>query len=262
MVNFFKSNNLVNNPDKAAILFNCKGKGEFITVDNVGGENLKSTYSEKLLGLHINSDFNWSSHIEKICIDLKKRTGLLRRIRYRIPKEKLVMIAEAIFNSKIRYGVAVYLNPVYEEEDLKMRKIPKNTSVLQTLQNNMIRVILGLKKEKHVNMAHIRKKIQMMSVNQMCVYHTILEAYNIMRNSASEQIQMKWSNKTETNYSLRSAARNDLKVPEKPMPRCLGFTYNGSKLFNILPRNLRENQNPHSFKTLTKEWIWNNIPSH
>ena len=32
------------------------------------------------------------------------------------------MIAEAIFNSKIRYGVAVYLNPVYEEEDLKMKK--------------------------------------------------------------------------------------------------------------------------------------------
>ena len=43
VINFFKSNNLVNNPDKAAILFNCKGKGEFITVDNVGGEKLKST---------------------------------------------------------------------------------------------------------------------------------------------------------------------------------------------------------------------------
>jgi hypothetical protein len=47
--NFFNSNGLVNNADKAAVVYNCKGKGEVITVENVGGENLTSTYSEKLL---------------------------------------------------------------------------------------------------------------------------------------------------------------------------------------------------------------------
>ena len=101
-----------------------------------------------------------------------------------------------------------------------------------------------------------------MSVNQISVYHTKLEAYNIMRNSASEQIQMKWSDFRENKYSLRSATRNDLKVPEKPMPKFIGFTYNGLKLFNLLPRNLRETQSTNSFKTFTREWIWNNIPSY
>ena len=142
-----------------------------------------------------------------------------------------------------------------------MKKLPKNTATLQTLQNNMIRVIMGLKKEKHINMSHIRNKFQIMSVNQICIYHTILEAYNIMRNGASEQIQMKWTNTRKNNYSLRSITRKDLKVPDKPMPKCLGFSYNGSKLFNLLPKVLRENQNSHTFKTLTKEWIWKNIPS-
>ena len=51
----FNNNGLVNNADKAAVLFNSKGKSEVITI--VGGENLVSTYSDKLLGLHINSDF-------------------------------------------------------------------------------------------------------------------------------------------------------------------------------------------------------------
>ena len=59
------------------------------------------------------------------------------------------MIAEAIFNSLIRYGVAVFLKTVYNEEDLKMKKIPKNTIVLQTLQNSMIRVIYGQRKNQH-----------------------------------------------------------------------------------------------------------------
>ena len=73
---------------------------------------------------------------------------MLRRIRNRFPRDKVFLIAEGIFDSKIRYGVLVYLNPVYNKEELKMTKIPKNTVALQTLQNSMIRVILGLKKEQ------------------------------------------------------------------------------------------------------------------
>ena len=84
-----------------------------------------STYSEKLLGLHINADFGWSTHIDQLSIELKKRIGLLRRIRKRVPKEKIVIIAEAIFNSLIRYGAAVYLKPIYDKEDLNMEKNQK-----------------------------------------------------------------------------------------------------------------------------------------
>ena len=143
VIDFFRSNGLVNNADKAAVLYNGKGKSEIITVENVGGENLVSTYSEKLLGLHINADFVWTTHIDKLSIVLKQRIGLLKRIKMRIPKEKVVIIAEAIFNSLLRYGVAVFLKPVYDEEDLKMEKLSKNTAVLQTLQNSM-QVCLGL----------------------------------------------------------------------------------------------------------------------
>ena len=37
----------------------------------------------------------------------------------------------------------------------------------------------------------------MFSVNQLEIYHNLLEAYNILRNSVSEQIQRKWTNKEE-----------------------------------------------------------------
>ena len=62
-------------------------------------------------------------------------------------------------------------------------------------------------------------------------------------------------------YSLRSITNNDLKVPEKPKLKCLGFTYNGVKLFNMLPLQMRETKNPNTFKTMTKDWIWQTIPS-
>ena len=133
VIDFFASNNMVNNSEKAAVLYDSRGKGEFVTVENIGGEILKSISSEKLLGLHINFNFEWSTHADKISIELKKRISLLRRIRNTVPKIKLITIAEVVFNSKIRYGAAVFLNPVYDEEELKLKKLPTITSVLQTL---------------------------------------------------------------------------------------------------------------------------------
>merc|ERR1719291_558579 len=101
----------------------------------------------------------------------------------------------------------------------------------------------------------------MMSVNQIAVYYTLLEAYNVMSHLSSEQIKLKWTI-IEKKYALRSVINNDLKVPEKPKLKCEGFTYNGAKLFNMLPIEMKKVEDPNTFKTLTKEWIWKNIPSY
>ena len=131
----------------------------------------------------------------------------------------------------------------------------------QTLQNSMLRVIFGLKLKNHVNMKKVREEIKMMSVNQISVYHTLLEAYNVMRHLSSEQIHMKWTI-IERKYALRSITKGDLKVPDKPKLKCLGFTYNGAKLFNMLPIQMKKMEDPNTFKTMTKDWIWENIPSY
>ena len=76
----------MNNADKAALLYNSKGKGEEITVENVGGVRLKSKKSDKLLGIHINSNFEWNTHVDKLLITLKQRLGMLKRISTKIPR--------------------------------------------------------------------------------------------------------------------------------------------------------------------------------
>ena len=99
----------------------------------------------------------------------------------------------------------------------------------------MIRAVSGLKKIQHVNMQHEREKLKLMSVNQLTIYHILLEAFNVSKKSASEQIKRKWTNNHENPYFVRSKVSNDLKIPEKPMKKCLGFSYTGAKLFNMLP---------------------------
>ena len=69
------------------------------------------------------------------------------------------MIANSIFNSKIRYGISVYLNPIFDEEDLKAKKLTKNATVLQVLQNIMLRIILKINKKQHINMQKVKKLV-------------------------------------------------------------------------------------------------------
>ena len=80
-----------------------------------------------------------------------------------------------------------------------------------------------------------------------------------MKKSSSELIKSKWTDLNEKHYKLRNA--NDLKVPKKPMEKCKRFSYNGSKLFNLLPKYIKDNEDPTIFRSLTKKWIWEQIPS-
>ena len=72
---------------------------------------------------------------------------------------------------------------------------------------------------------------------------------------------MKWK-LIERKYALRSTTEGQLNVPEKPKLKCLGFTYNGAKLFNMLLIKMKKVEDPSAFKKMTKEWIWENIPSY
>ena len=66
----------------------------------------------------------------------------------------------------------------------------------------------------------------------------------------------------EKKYALRSITRKDLKAPEKPKLKCIGFTYNGAKLFNMLPIQMKKIDNPNTFKTMIKDLIWEDRPSY
>ena len=85
-----------------------------------------------------------------------------------------------------------------------------------------------------------------------------MEAYKITNKIASEQLQKKL-NMHEGKHSERSAAKNYLYLPEKTPKRCTGFSYIGPKLYNMIPKNIKEAQTTNVFKSLLKEWIWKNI---
>ena len=62
---------------------------------------------------------------------------------------------------------------------------------------------------------------------------------------------------------LEVQQKNDIKVPEKSIPKCTRFIYCGAKLFSTLPSNIKKSLDTNLYKTLIKlDRIWKNIPSY
>ena len=220
---------------------------------------LQTADSEKLLGLHINSDLNWSTHVSKLCIALKQKLGLLRRIKYKTNSEKLQMIAEAIFQSKLRYGISVFTIPKYEFKNQEQTMDP-NITKLQVIQNDMLRLLVNKKRDSHTNMEKVRNELRMMSVNQLSCYHTAIEMFNVINNNSSatlhgEMIQV------PKGYSLRGLEDGTVLVPGRGKKNCNGFHYMGPKMWNSLPAHIRKTTKRDIFKDKLKDHIWENIPS-
>ena len=60
-------------------------------------------------------------------------------------------------------------------------------------------------------------------------------------------------------HSERCAVNNDLFVPENPRKKCTGFSYFGPKLYNMVPKYIKEAKTMDDFKIKLKEWIWEKI---
>ena len=261
IIEYFSLNDLCNNSDKAAVLYNSGGKGDNVTI-NIGSEEIKSKESEKLLGLNISSNFNWKTHCEKLASQLNQKVGLLRRMSHRIPTDKVLIVAEAIFNSKVRYGSCVYLEPTFEKEDLKAGKLSPETHKLQVIQNNMLRMIFKCKMSDKTNMTALRNSIKMFSINQMVCYHVLLEVFIIINFGSSELIRKKWRPCETRNYPIRENRKHEVKVHVPTHVSCKGFTFYGAKLWNLLPVEIQELTNPDKFKDAVKTYIWEEIPSY
>ena len=124
----------------------------------------------------------------------------------------------------------------------------------------MLRMVFGYSLKDKVNMEKLREAIQMFSVNQMNIYHTLIEAFNIIHYGSADRIQAKWVTNNERVYSNRRS--QDVKIPRVDHITCQGFSWHGAKVWNNLPESIKSIQNPDTFKLKVKDFIWDRIPSY
>ena len=94
-----------------------------------------------------------------------------------------------------------------------------------------------------------------MSVHQTISYHTLLNVFKILRNKKPTYLseRLDQSNNRQSRNAQNITTKGDLTVTRG------GFMYRGSKIFNMLPEEIKLAATYGAFKSKVKKWIKSNI---
>ena len=97
ILDYMAINRLKANDDKTAVIIIRKNKSEDSITIRVGNEVITESKNVKLLGVNVDSNLKWESHIKNLVRKLNSRLFTLRRIKEKIPNCMMKSVAEGIF---------------------------------------------------------------------------------------------------------------------------------------------------------------------
>uniref|UniRef100_A0A1B6LBV2 Reverse transcriptase domain-containing protein n=2 Tax=Graphocephala atropunctata TaxID=36148 RepID=A0A1B6LBV2_9HEMI len=150
---WFRANGFLLNESKTKnIIFSLKQKPL-----NNPSQNICTTV--KFLGIHIDDNLTWNSHIEFISKRLCRVIFLLRRILYCVPEDYVRSLYFAFFQSIIKYGLVIWGNS-------------SNIKDILILQKKAIRVMSKVEPLEHCKPLFIKLKIQ--TVINLYIYDSVV----------------------------------------------------------------------------------------
>ncbi|XP_044173114.1 uncharacterized protein LOC122957200 [Acropora millepora] len=192
----------------------------------IGSDPIKRVRDTKILGVYIDESLTWSKHIEEIAKTITAGISALKRLRDFASRDVLVSVYNALIMPHFDYCCEVWdsLGSVLAER-------------LQKFHNRCARVIMRYKNEtgqselRHLGWSLLSERRFHIKARQMFkVLHDLapVRLSNIFRNSLSAN-----------SYHLRNAD-NKLALP-LPKTEFLkkSFSYNGARVWNSLPNEIR-----------------------
>ena len=103
---WIKANKLSSNTSKTErVIFQPKNK--IITKHlnfRISGQKIKPSLQVKYLGIILQDDLHWNSHLTKLRKQLSRSIGLLSKVRYYVRKHLLRTIYHSISSSHLKFG--------------------------------------------------------------------------------------------------------------------------------------------------------------
>ena len=110
ILEFMASNGLVANPKKTALMILNHKSEEKVTV-KVGDAIIEQEDHTKLLGMTLDEDQKWKSHVMGkggLISSLNQKLYFIKRLKNHLPIKQIWKVAESIWSSKLRYGLQMW----------------------------------------------------------------------------------------------------------------------------------------------------------
>lgn len=241
-------NGLSLNPTKSdAIQFSTRQFSRCCQVDevNVSGAVIKPSTSVKSLGVTLDRHMTFDEHITNVCRSCYFHMKALRHIRPSLPEDIARTVGCSIICSRLDYCNSLY-------SGLSVT----NLNRLQRVQNDLARVVLGLKKFDHITAGLM--DLHWLPIKYRIDFKIAALTYKIL-NTYSPSYLFDVLTPYFPPRDLRSSNRLLLTVPtSKTVIGSRSFSHSAPIIWNALPLYLRDCNTFLSFRKKLKTLFFNN----
>ena len=202
------------------------------TVLHIGDEGITSTPFIKLLGVEIDGNFDFTSHISNICTKTSQKVGVLMRLRNLIPNKAKLIIYKSSILPHLTYCHLVW----HFCRASDSRKIER-------IQERALRAVFKSFSEPY---EELLKKAKLSSLLNRRLHDIAVLIYKV-KNGLAPSIINEIFIQTNTRYSLRN---NDFRIPRFDTVSYGKHTirYLGPYIWSKLNVDLRSSPSINSFK--------------
>ena len=243
-IEWFQSNNMKLNEDKCHLLVSGF-KHEILWV-NIGEKKIWESKEVKLLGLNIDKDLNFTSHVSKICVKAGNKLAAISRIARYMSFEKRKLLIKSFFDSQFEYCPLTWM--------FHSRKLHNR---INDLHYRALRLIY---KESSMTFYELLEKDGSVTIHHRNIHKLGIELYKIKNNLSPITMHEIFPDRNYIGPEIRS--QKDFALPRinsvKNGQDSLRFL--GPKIWEIIPTSIKNAGSLSIFKNKIKTWIPVNCP--
>ena len=240
---WFKSNKLTLNAEKSNfVVFRSKRKNLNDIPDQLQFENQKISRnnSVKYLRVTLDEHLTWNEHILDLCNKLKRHFKTFYCIRRYLNKKQVKSIYYALIYSHIKYGITVY-------GSANKNMIAK----IQTLQNKLLKVLMGKNYRYSTNSLH--NELEILKVSDIAKTNTVTFIHNYFHDKLSKIFKNYFTVFNEVhNINTRGSTNNIIIANHKTNFGHSTMKIKGAKLWNNIDADTKKLKNVKLFRKQLK----------
>ena len=202
---------------------------------------IKQDRKLKYLGLIIDSNLNWKSHLHELGKKVARNIGILSKIRHFVNNSILYQLYYSLIYPLLTYGLLVWDNTYHT-----------TLKPIITLQKRALRIITYSKPHEHSD--PLFKQLDLLKLVDLVVFHNALFMYQYHKNLLPKSFNNFFEAvSSKHQYNTRFASRLTYYInPDRTNFGKFNIRFAAAAVWNDLDNNLKQLP-PKSFKTKIKQ---------
>lgn len=202
----------------------------------LGGAKLKSTDSARFLGVQIDSNLRWDTHVEELKAKLHRQLFVIRRLSQICPRAVVIQSFHALIQSHIAYGITAWGGVSKRRMD----------SIL-TLQKQGLRHILGL---PYLDSCRGKfRELNILTAPAMYIFKCIMLTHDRLGSIPIPRVGDSHNYPTRHRNEVRRE-RVRLVTCQKNLPRLQGLNF-----LHAIPESIQNLIGTTAFQTALKKYL-------